>query len=177
MKPNMSPSLGLTRRHLLRAGAALAGAAAVGTPVHAQTARAGGTFRVSMGDPPHFDPHLTASWSTQIVLSFTHSRLVKHRAGPAVAPGTFQIEGDVAESWAQTGDRTYIFRLRHGVRWQPKPPLNGRELTAEDVKYLRALSRRDWQSQPSCPRGGGPGRGPRSLHGPLHPQGALRLVP
>jgi peptide/nickel transport system substrate-binding protein len=88
-----------------------------------------------MPDPPHFDPHLTAGWSTQIALSFTHSRLLKHRAGPDVTPGTFQIEGDLAESWAQTDDTTYVFRLRRGVRWHGKPPLNGRELTAADVKY------------------------------------------
>jgi len=32
-------------------------------------------------------------------------------------------------------DRTYVFKLRKGVRWHPKPPVNGRELTADDVKY------------------------------------------
>jgi peptide/nickel transport system substrate-binding protein len=52
-----------------------------------------------------------------------------------VVPGSFPIEGDLAESWAQTSDTTYVFRLRRGVRWHPKPPVNGRELTAEDVKY------------------------------------------
>ena len=29
----------------------------------------------------------------------------------------------------------YIFKLVKGVRWHPKPPVNGRKLTAEDVKY------------------------------------------
>jgi peptide/nickel transport system substrate-binding protein len=28
-----------------------------------------------------------------------------------------------------------VFKLKKGVRWHPKPPVNGRELTAEDVKY------------------------------------------
>ena len=28
-----------------------------------------------------------------------------------------------------------MFKLRKGVRWHNKPPVNGRELTAEDVKY------------------------------------------
>jgi peptide/nickel transport system substrate-binding protein len=35
---------------------------------------------------------------------------------------------------AQTPKRGGVFRLR-GVRWHPKPPVNGRELTAEGVKY------------------------------------------
>jgi len=124
---------GLTRRDVLKATAAAALGAVM--PVDAQTPRRGGVFRISAGDPSHFDPHLTVGWSTHIALSFTHSRLLKHRAGPTVTPGTFPIEGDLAESWAQTSDTTYVFKLRRGVRWHPKPPVNGRELTAEDVKY------------------------------------------
>ena len=127
---------GLTRRELLRAGAA--GAAALATAsrnAEAELPRRGGIFRVSLADPPHFDPHLTVSWATLIALSFTHSRLLKHKAGPGVVPGTFIPEGDLAESWGQTSDTTYVFKLRRGVRWHPKPPLNGRELTADDVKY------------------------------------------
>ena len=60
---------------------------------------------------------------------------MKQKAGPSVAPGTFPLEGDLAESWTQPNDTTYIFKLRRGVRWHNKPPVNGRELTAEDVKY------------------------------------------
>src|SRR5262245_29867269 len=124
---------GRTRREILIGGvAAIAGAA---LPAQAQTPRRGGVFRLSLGDPPHFDPHLTLSWGTFIALSFSHSRLLKHRAGPGVAPGTFQLEGDLAESWAQTSETTYVFKLRRGVRWHPKPPVNGRELTADDVKF------------------------------------------
>ncbi len=128
----------LTRREVLVAGAAAVGAAAgAALPVAApgQTPRRGGTFRISLGDPPHFDPHLTLSWPTLTALSFTHSRLLKHKAGPGVAAGTFPIEGDLAESWSQTSDTSYLFKLRRGVRWHARPPVNGRELTAEDVKY------------------------------------------
>ena len=70
-----------------------------------------------------------------MVISFTHSRLLKHKAGPGVRPGTFPIEGDLAESWQQIDDTTYVFKLRRGVRFHGKPPVNGRELTAEDVRY------------------------------------------
>jgi peptide/nickel transport system substrate-binding protein len=124
---------GFSRRALLKAGVAAAVSAAI--PARAQTPRRGGVFRISVGDPSHFDPHLTVGWSTHIALSFTHSRLLKHKAGPSVLPGTFPIEGDLAESWGHTNDTTYVFKLRRGVRWHPKPPLKGRELTAEDVKY------------------------------------------
>jgi len=52
-----------------------------------------------------------------------------------VKPGTYPIEPDLAESWTQPNDTTYIFKLKKGVRWHPKSPVNGRELTADDVKY------------------------------------------
>src|SRR5262245_32642772 len=96
----------VSRRDMLKAGATAATLVSLGAmvPASAQTPRRGGTFRISVADPSHFDPHLTVGWSTQIALSFTHSRLLKHRAGPLVTPGTFRIEGDLAESWTQTSD-------------------------------------------------------------------------
>ena len=130
---------GLSRRALLKAGGAVA-AAAVGPQLGLRDARAqspkrGGTISLRLWDPPHFDPHLTISYKTNILYTFTHSRLLKYKAGPAVQPGTFMLEGDLAESWSQPNETTYVFKLRKGVRWHAKPPVNGRELTAEDVKY------------------------------------------
>jgi peptide/nickel transport system substrate-binding protein len=45
------------------------------------------------------------------------------------------IELDLAESWRQIDERTYEFKLRKGVRFHNIPPVNGREITSEDVKY------------------------------------------
>jgi peptide/nickel transport system substrate-binding protein len=126
----------LSRRDLLAlAGIALSGAAVAPSLARAQTPKRGGTLTLRGWDPPMFDPMLQTAYRVQIPCTFTHSRLVKHRAGPGVVPATFQIEGDLAESWGQTNDTTYVFKLRRGVRWHPKPPVNGRELTAEDVRY------------------------------------------
>jgi peptide/nickel transport system substrate-binding protein len=132
--------MSLTRRELLKAGSALAVASAV--PIagpgsaSAQTPKRGGTLRLTViVDPLHFDPHQTISFATMVPLSFVYSRLVKVKAGPTVKPMTYPIEGDLAESWSQPSETTYVFKLRKGVRWHPKPPVNGRELTADDVKY------------------------------------------
>ena len=127
----------LSRRELLAlGGAGLATAAqARFSPALAQTPKRGGTLSLRLWDPPHFDPHQTISYKTHIAYSFTHSRLLKHKAGPAIPAGTFPIEGDLAESWSQPSETTYVFKLRKGVRWQNRPPVNGRELTAEDVVY------------------------------------------
>ncbi|HEY7435789.1 MAG TPA: ABC transporter substrate-binding protein [Methylomirabilota bacterium] len=131
--------LPLSRRDLLKLGGAAAGVALApglsATPARAQAPKRGGTLNVRLWDPPHFDPHLTVSYKTHIAYTFTHSRLVKHKAGPGVQPGTFPIEGDLAESWTQPNENTYVFKLRRGVRWHNKPPVNGRELTSDDVVY------------------------------------------
>jgi peptide/nickel transport system substrate-binding protein len=126
----------LSRRDLLAAGGlTLAGAALAPRLAHAQTPKRGGTLSVRAWDPPHFDPFLTISYKTHIALSFTHSRLLRHKAGPGVTPGTFPLEGDLAESWTQPTDTTYVFKLRKGVRWHNKAPVNGREVTADDVVF------------------------------------------
>ena len=95
----------------------------------------GGILRVRGYDPPHFDPHLTFNVRTHTTLSFVYSRLVRYKVGAEIPPGTFLIEPDVAERWETPDDTTYVFHLRHGVHWQNKPPVNGRELVAEDVKF------------------------------------------
>jgi peptide/nickel transport system substrate-binding protein len=139
--PLVSP---VSRRDLLKLGGIAAAASAAGSGLYlldpgsadAQAPKRGGTFRVRFTlAPPHFDPQQTVAFTTMVPLSFTHSRLVRVKAGPSVKPGTQPIEPDLAESWAQPNDTTYIFKLRRGVRWHPKPPVNGREVTAEDVKY------------------------------------------
>src|SRR2546426_12658832 len=134
---------GLHRRDLLQAGLAAAGVmstwplatpsplwgAEPGPPKH------GGILRVRGWDPPHFDPHLTIAPFTHTTLSFIYSRLVRHKVGADVPPGTFIVEPDLAERWEALDDTTYVFHLRQGVKWHNKPPVNGRELVAEDVKF------------------------------------------
>ena len=144
----------------------------------AQSPKKGGTLSLKLWDPPHWDPDLTISYKTHIPYTLTHSRLVKHKAGPSVTPGTFPIEGDLAESWTQPNETTYVFKLRKGVRWQNKPPVNGRELTADDVVYtverFRTVKGNANAYMLEVPR---QGRGARQVHGAVHAQGDVRLVP
>jgi peptide/nickel transport system substrate-binding protein len=130
----------ISRRDLLKLGgaAALAGSTPIlsSATAVAQTPKRGGVFRIRQAvQPVHFDPHATLAFTTMMPLSYCMSRLVKVKAGASVAPGTLPIEGDLAESWTQPNETTYVFKLRKGVRWHPRPPVNGRELTADDVKY------------------------------------------
>ena len=46
------------------------------------------------------------------------------------------LKGSLAESWETSEDgRTITFHIRQGVNWQDKAPVNGRELTADDVVW------------------------------------------
>jgi peptide/nickel transport system substrate-binding protein len=134
---------GVRRRDLLKAGLA-AGVTLSARPLHKPTSalgaeagqpKRGGILRVRGYDSVHFDHHLTTNFKTNATLSFVHSRLVRHKVGAGVQPGTFLVEPDLAERWEQLDDTTYVFHLRQGVRWHNKPPVNGREVVAEDVKF------------------------------------------
>jgi peptide/nickel transport system substrate-binding protein len=134
---------GVYRRDLLKAGLA-AGVTLSTWSLHhpavlwgADTGqpKRGGILRVRGYDPVHFDPHQTISFKTHTTLSFVYSKLVRHKVGPEVQPGIFTVEPDLAERWEALDDTTYVFHLRRGVKWHNKPPVNGRELVAEDIKF------------------------------------------
>jgi peptide/nickel transport system substrate-binding protein len=133
----------LTRRELLKVGLAV-GAAFSMRPLGRPSLlwggdtgqpKRGGILRVRGFDPPNFDHQLTSTGFTQSAASFVYSKLVRHKVGADVPPGTFIIEPDLAERWEALDDTTYVFYLRRGVKWHDKPPVNGRELVAEDVKF------------------------------------------
>src|SRR5499426_1636543 len=134
---------GLSRRQLLQLGLA-AGLTVSALPfsrpaplwgAEAGPSKRGGILRVRGYDPVHFDHHLTTNPRTNTTLSFIHSTLLRYKVGPEIVPGTFTVEPHLAESWEEPDDLTYVFHLRRGVTWHNKPPLNGRELVADDVKF------------------------------------------
>jgi peptide/nickel transport system substrate-binding protein len=81
--------------------------------------------RAIRGLDPHFE-----TWETTLqVVHQAYNALVKFSHD-----GT-QIVPDLAESWQQTDELTYVFRLRQGVHFHDVPPVHGRELTSADVQY------------------------------------------
>ena len=109
-------------------------AAALAVPLagaEAQTPKRGGVLRVAeRADPVGFDTlgKKKAAVYTQLALGFTHSRLFRYAPSGEIVP-------DVAEKWAQPSPTTYVITLKKGVLFHNKPPVNGRELTSEDVKF------------------------------------------
>ena len=148
----------VTRREFLRhAGLTGAGAAALaaGTPRGRAWAQAGTPYpdwipastkpakrggvltRASAWDPPLIDPRLTQSVGLFQFVGLTSNRLVRYSfSDEASGPSDLSLKGDLAESWqSDSANRVWTFKLRQGVKWHNVAPLNGRELTAADVKY------------------------------------------
>ena len=50
-------------------------------------------------------------------------------------PSASLLTGRLAESWETPDDTTIVLNIRQGVNWHDKAPMNGRELTADDVVY------------------------------------------
>ncbi len=109
---------------------------AIKTPTVAVEAepKPGGMLILSMSDPTTHDPQRdVAGWT---FWGYVGSRLVTFPYGSGVSFYDLTPTPDLAESWEMSPDGlTYTFHLRRGVKWQDKPPVNGRELVAADVKF------------------------------------------
>ncbi|MBI2885720.1 MAG: ABC transporter substrate-binding protein [Chloroflexi bacterium] len=103
--------------------------------VQTQVKRGGTLNLYQRADPVNLDPHLSAGYATTGVAGMTYSRLLKWETGESTDPYSLKPVPDLAESWKQEGDTTYVFQLRKGIKFHNKPPANGREMTSEDVKY------------------------------------------
>jgi peptide/nickel transport system substrate-binding protein len=100
-------------------------------------AKPGGTLKSFYGstDPAGFDPHTSQTFTTlTAVCYYTYPRMMTY--SPVKYPGfnKGEVEGDLAESYEISGDHLQLtFKLRQGLKWDNKPPVNGRVIDAQDV--------------------------------------------
>lgn len=73
--------------------------------------------------PAGFDPHTISAIAATRVFNQVYETLISFNPD-------MTYQGLLAESWETPDDTTYIFHLRKGVKFH-----NGREMTADDVKY------------------------------------------
>ncbi len=112
----------MTRRIMVGALVVLVAAAWAVAPVFAQ--KRGGTLVVGNDeDAVGLDPHISFAFASSNFYEHAYSGLTRFNA-------KMEIEGDLATSWDIPNPTTYVFRLRKGVKFH-----NGREMTAEDVRY------------------------------------------
>ena len=94
----------------------------------------------------HLDVHQEV---TEALLSLgpgiAYSRLLRLRSGPDAVLPSLAVECDLCSHWDHPDSLTYVFHLRPGVRWHNIAPVNGQELTAQDVVFsLDRLRTPEW---------------------------------
>lgn len=100
----------------------------------AQAVKGGTLVTTNAAEPSTFDPHLLTLPGAAAV-SLIYNKLF------SVKPGVLQstdgtIESDFAEAWEYSSDHlTLTVKLRQDAGTPDEPPLNGRNLDAEDVVY------------------------------------------
>jgi len=111
-------------------------AAGTGTPAASGEPRSGGRFQTSAaGDPTSLDPMVSGSVSTKTLAAHVYSRLMKIDTAEDADPYDRLPTGDVAESVETTDGQHWTIKLRQGVKFHNIAPVNGRELTSEDVLF------------------------------------------
>ena len=104
----------------------------------------GGTVTVSTGtNPTTWDPYMNLSGGNSFALGSIYDVLLGgdwavDRSECSYLTKNILLQytrGFSLESWENPDPLTYIINLRKGMHFQDKPPVNGREVTADDVKY------------------------------------------
>ncbi len=134
--PSTARDRSMVRRFTLGVSILFLAFGVAAAPALAQQPKRGGVLRIAEREAPGLDPHLSVSFLTQSWVSLAYSQLVRFPSGPEQKhPADFSILPDLAEKWEHKTPTTLVFTLRKGVRFHNKPPVNGREVSAEDVKY------------------------------------------
>ncbi|HEX5141330.1 MAG TPA: ABC transporter substrate-binding protein, partial [Dehalococcoidia bacterium] len=94
----------------------------------------GGVLTLEGGEPNSFD--FTAGSGAPNYGVHAYSRLVKYETFKYPDPAVAKAAPDAALSWEVSPDGlTYTYKLRQGMKFDPRPPTNGREMTTDDVTF------------------------------------------
>lgn len=87
-------------------------------------------------DPFNWDISRSTSSQNMVGVMVAYSRLVNWKNGPDIPQNSTELEPELAERWEMSSDaRTFTFELRKAARFANQPPLNGREVSADDVRW------------------------------------------
>jgi peptide/nickel transport system substrate-binding protein len=95
--------------------------------------KTGGRLReLNTSEPDQYDPHRDAGYPGLIVMSAVYNALLRTRLPIGQ---DFKVEGDLATALPEQPDnKTYVFKLPAGAKWQNVAPTNGRAITSDDIK-------------------------------------------
>src|SRR5690606_33955542 len=92
--------------------------------------------RAATADAPSLDPYGNLSFLTKAFAAYHYSRLFKYETGPGIHPAEVRPTPDIAESAEPSPDAMqWVIKLRPGVKFHNVSPVDGREVTTEDVKF------------------------------------------
>jgi peptide/nickel transport system substrate-binding protein len=100
-----------------------------------KNAKTGGTLKdYANSEPAHLDAQQPLA-SLNFEARNVYGTLLREEAGHG-GPTQSKIIGDAAQSWEFSPDHlTLTMKLRQGVKFHPIPPVNGRVMDIEDIKY------------------------------------------
>src|SRR5712691_3362315 len=107
----------------------------ISTPVDTtKQARRGGVARwFQANEPAHMDIHIGLA-PLNTPNNLVNDNLVNEKAGSLTPAEYSEVIPDLAESWEWSPDRLQLtFKLRPGIKWHNKAPVNGRAFDVEDV--------------------------------------------
>ncbi len=97
----------------------------------------GGTLKSVFisANPPSLDPHTSQGFTTLTAISaYTYPKIMKFKTAKYPNSPIGEVEGDLAESYELSGDKLQLtLKIRPGMKWENKAPVNGREIDAQDV--------------------------------------------
>jgi peptide/nickel transport system substrate-binding protein len=98
--------------------------------------RQGGILNVaqSADDPSSFDP-VTQHKETGQSMLLTNDSLLAFQTGSGVPYTQMAVRPGLAERWESPDAQTFTFHLASGVRYANLPPVSGRLLSSDDVKW------------------------------------------
>src|SRR5438094_357279 len=108
----------------------------VTTPVDTtKQAKTGGTMKwYHYSDVATFDPGF-ANAPNETPKLLANCWLVQYEAG-ILKPSENNVVPDLMESWEFSPDKTQLtFKMRQGVTWHNKAPVNGRAIDADDILF------------------------------------------
>jgi len=97
----------------------------------------GGIIRLDVdGETESFNPMLKDGPTQQLALGGIYTPLLRLEFGEQAGYTGGKILPYMAEKWDVSPDATEVtFTLRKDLKWQNKPPVNGRAITSEDIKW------------------------------------------
>ncbi len=81
----------------------------------------------------HLDP-ATNTWGGGFIFALAYGQLFKWARPPADDPGALNAEPYMAESLERPDDTTAVVRLRPGIKFHDVAPVNGRDLSPDDIR-------------------------------------------